>query len=110
MRSGPTQLSIEPAKSSDLVATRRCNTCCLSWPDEEDYLRCPECRRKTYRYQNKTPMPVEEAESRRSHALFDRYYELRESERRGPTPEDLGAADAQEFLDDFWDEVGGLTS
>lgn len=54
-------------------------------------------------------MPAEEAESRANHALFDRYYEIREGERHGPTPEELGADDAREFLEEFWAEVGELT-
>ena len=73
-------------------------------------------------------MPGEEAESRRSHALFQEYEAIWDSARAGneksrewlrrvgatpppvgPTPEELGERDAQEFLDEFWDEVSGLT-
>ncbi len=56
---------------------RRCAIGCESWPDLEEYERCPICGEVTTRYNNLLPLTKKEAKSRAAHARFEDFYEER---------------------------------
>lgn len=56
---------------------RRCTMGCESWPDSNDYQRCPICLEETVRYANLFPLPADEARSMVNHMTFDVYYHER---------------------------------
>lgn len=58
-----------------MIVARRCSSGCAPWPDEEQYHVCPFCLENTTRYRGLTPLSHAEAESRRKHGEFERYYD-----------------------------------
>ena len=55
---------------------RRCDPGCESWPDDEDYKRCPKCGLKTTRFSNLTPLDEDEAAELASKLRFEHFYEV----------------------------------
>ena len=74
-----------------------CRLCHTQWPNLSGYKTCPVCELPT---KQATGKPLSQLEAiklvRRAH--FDNFYEARESEREGPTPEELGQIEAQEEM------------
>ena len=71
------------------MSARRCSKCKTLWPDERYvgadgearmYEKCPECQAITELVEEE-PIGVAEADDRRKHAEFDRYYAAREEKR-----------------------------
>jgi hypothetical protein len=59
---------------------RVCPRCRTRWPNEEDrYGTCPECHEVTAYRSSWDAIDLEEAEGRRKHAEFERYYRLRDA-------------------------------
>ncbi len=56
----------------------RCSHCGVSWPYSRDYRQCPECQDTCFHIDD-TPLDIDEAESRRKTAAFDRFYAKREA-------------------------------
>lgn len=50
---------------------RRCDLGCETWPDDDRYDTCPECREETTRYSNVKAITAEEASARE----FELFYE-----------------------------------
>lgn len=61
---------------------RRCDMGCETWPDDDDYARCPQCGEPTTRYRDVHPLDADDARSKRLHIEFERFYAER-CERRG---------------------------
>lgn len=81
------------------MAARRCGACGLDWPTKDAYRECPKCDGKTSYFVNARPMDEDEADRLRLRIDFDRFYdEIWEPSRRGPTPEEQGAAEARELV------------
>lgn len=53
---------------------RRCNPGCESWPDSDDYKRCPVCGETTTRFSNLRPLGDDEAASLKAHCEFEVMY------------------------------------
>lgn len=84
------------------MAANRCSSCSVNWPANATFSTCPECGERTSPMSNASPIPASEAKSRMAHADFHRRYAKREDDRRvrgEPSPEDLGAAEAQQITD-----------
>lgn len=77
---------------------RRCDLGCESWPDADDYKRCPECGGETTRYSNLRPMDDDEAASAKAHKEFETFYEVYD---RKADPARL-VMDPEEAV--YWDE------
>lgn len=66
---------------------RRCEVGCETWPDDDQYERCPGCGKPTRRYRNMTPL--DDSEARR--AAFEYFYvewDKRPAVRLQETPEE----------------------
>lgn len=64
----------------------RCVDCGTAWPRtmksrKPVFNPCPECEGKCDVMTNDTPIPLEEAWSRKKHADFERFYAAREADR-----------------------------
>lgn len=77
---------------------RRCAIGCETWPDEPLYSKCCVCGEDTRKVRGNsvTPLDPDEAESKKLHYEFERYYERR-CQRRGipsdgPLPENYARA------------------
>ncbi len=84
---------------------RRCDLGCDSWPDDEDYKRCPICGEETTRYNNLRPLPEDEARSVKAHHEFEAMYSALDRHRDGEPK--MNAAESR-----VWDDLypGGRPS
>lgn len=81
----------------------RCKWCDVEWPNSPDYLICPVCRTRTL-FGAGNPLTNAEARSIVRGTEFDEFYREREGEREGPTPEEVGEAEARDLIEK-WKEV-----
>jgi hypothetical protein len=54
--------------------SRRCTTCAINWPAEEDFEHCPQCGEKTWASVNEVTVDAGEI----AEAKFERYLRQRE--------------------------------
>lgn len=55
------------------MAARRCSMCGVMWPVERRYFTCVECGASTWHNTTGEPIPLDEANRRRNHALFQKW-------------------------------------
>lgn len=72
-----------------------CPDCKTNWPYFQSFKVCPECAIPCRTAATTKVMTSQEAQKRVKTLAFIRYYELRETEREGPTPEEIGVEEAQ---------------
>ena len=71
-----------------------CVDCKTNWPYFSSFKVCPECCIPCRTAATTKVMTSQEAQRRVKTLAFIRYYEQREAEREGPTPEELGIEEA----------------
>lgn len=89
-------------KQTSSRASRFCARCSTPWPARVKFHTCPECGTETYGLLGREPIPMPEAERRTNEAAFERHYAAHEARRINagePTPEELGAEEAQTIID-----------
>jgi len=86
------------------MAAWRCDLCLTNWPMTTEFKTCPDCQQRCSGMSNAKPLTIDEAKSRKAHALFERQYEKYDADRAGPSPEDVGKAEARE-LAQRWREI-----
>jgi hypothetical protein len=74
------------------MSARRCPGCAVYYPDFPEHKKCGVCGRVTTLYRKRGPEP--DWKERAAEAYYKRHDEARE----GPTPEELGAAEAKEII------------
>ena len=74
-----------------------CRVCRIQWPNLSGYKRCPVCEFQTKPATGK-PLSQLDALKLVNQAHFDTFYKARESEREGPTPEEVGQIEAEEEI------------
>jgi len=75
----------------------RCSRCGIEWPNQHAFRSCPSCGESCSLIANGKPLPAAEVKSMVAHLSFERMYEDRELAREGPTPEEIGVAEAREI-------------
>ena len=80
---------------------RRCDPGCESWPDSDDYKRCPTCGEKTTRYSNLRPLDEGEAHSLKAQGEFKVFYEVW-CRKKGQSDDGPLPMDREEAV--YWDE------
>lgn|SRR5512139_1780379 len=97
------------------MPARRCAPCGEYWPNSTHYVKCPLCRKATTFLPLSNPEYTnKQAEEYVKEEQFRRYYARYDAQRKGPTPEELGAVDAVEELEIMasfmrtWKEIQAL--
>jgi len=72
-----------------------CPECRTCWPHYRSFSSCPECRVTCRSTVTPRVLTAQQAKTRILRIEFIRYYEAREKFRIGPTPEELGRAEAR---------------
>lgn len=72
-----------------------CTDCKTNWPYYRPFQICPECAIPCRTAATTRVMTGQEARRRVNTLAFIRYYERRELEREGPTPEEIGEEEAR---------------
>lgn len=80
--------------------SRRCPECSLYWPTHLNLSSCLECDGRLF-ISDGEPMSDEEVNRRKLTAEFNEWYEQREAQRNGPTPEEIGAEEARAELERY---------
>lgn len=70
-----------------MAVGRRCEYGCESWPDSEQYAKCPLCGEPTTRYSNLSPVSDVEARELAFEAYYEAYCAERGQPVDGPLPE-----------------------
>lgn len=73
-----------------------CPECRTRWPHYRPFASCPECLVPCRAAVTARALTSGEARSRLRRIEFLRYYEAREADRDGPTPEEVGAREGRE--------------
>lgn len=81
-----------------MTSARRCSTCSINWPVDVAYYTCPICRTRTGHMHDEIPISERQARSAIRHHEFEKFYTHHDAERKGPTPEEIGAREAEEIL------------
>lgn len=76
-----------------MIRSAECIPCDARWP--VGWGHCPACGQRT---RTTTLTPNRDA-SEAKHAKFERLYAERERKRTGPTPEEIGHAEAQRIIE-----------
>jgi hypothetical protein len=79
-----------------MAISYECPDCHTRWPHSRSYGTCPECRVPCRSASVPRVLTAGQAKSRLRQIEFVKYYEAREKFRDGPTPEEIGAAEARE--------------
>lgn len=77
-----------------MAVAYECPECRTAWPHYRAFSTCPECRVVCRAAVTPRALTAGQAKSRLLRIEFLRYYEAREAFRTGPTPEELGRAEA----------------
>jgi hypothetical protein len=77
----------------------RCGDCGISWPPHKDYRKCPACEQRTVERVKGTALPLNEARTLARKAEFERYYAKHDAARKGPTPDEIGKAEARSIIE-----------
>jgi hypothetical protein len=78
-----------------MAVSFECPDCRTRWPHTRRFSSCPECRVVCYSNVVPRSLTEREADSRLRRLEFVRYYRARENFRTGPTPEEIGRAEAK---------------
>lgn len=89
------------------MPARRCTTCAVDWPTTKirldgkywDFQQCPKCGEPTWVGQNIDPLSTADAAREMLRHWFNEFYDAWDEARVGPTPEDVGRAEAREIWD-----------
>lgn len=76
-----------------------CPKCEVEYPPAFLFAECPSCEVETELELHGDPIPFSAAETIEKRALFDRFYERYDANRKGPTPEELGSEDAKKEIE-----------
>lgn len=72
-----------------------CPECKSNWPYYQSFKVCPQCAIPCRTAATTRAMTGQEAQRRVKTLAFIRYYQQRELEREGPTPEEIGLEEAR---------------
>lgn len=75
-----------------------CPDCRTAWPHYRAFSTCPECRVVCRSATAAKVLTAQQAKYRLTHLAFLRFYRRWNEEREGPTPEEIGAAEAAEII------------
>lgn len=81
-----------------MAVAYECPNCFTRWPYFRTFQVCPECSIPCRSAVTPRSLTAGEAQSRLTRIAFIRYYEDRERERLGPTPEEVGEREAREEI------------
>ena len=82
-----------------MAVAYECPECKTAWPYYLTFDICPECRVVCRRTVTPRALSSEQARLRLLRIQFVRYYEAREAFRTGPSPEEMGRAEAREEIE-----------
>lgn len=77
----------------------QCGNCERKWPHSKAFNVCPVCRVRCITSTVGNPLTKDEIEREFRRRDFDKYYASREATRTGPSPEEVGRAEAQRIID-----------
>lgn len=86
--------------SGGMWFARECPDCRSLWPSESDFFKCPQCGVDTRTVQ-KRPMTSRDATRRLRGIEFERWYQERERNRVGLSPENRGREQAARDLEEI---------
>lgn len=78
---------------------RLCDGCGTSWPHDRAYESCPRCRTVTRVSTIRKALTAEQAKLEVRRIEFERFYDSRELERQGPSPEQRGREEARLIIE-----------
>lgn len=79
------------------MASHRCFRCGIEWPVSRKNVTCLRCGEKLEYAPYGIPLNLKEAEALKREIEFEQFYEKWDAERKGPTPEEIGAQQAREI-------------
>lgn len=88
-------------RSDRMPMAKRCSTCGLDFPNLSAFTTCPKCEGKLDRITNGKPMTQLEANHLIAEFKFERFYADYDKRRNGPSPEEVGVAEAKKLAHEW---------